>query len=130
MSELNEELLSAVFASDLAQDVRGEFNQRRGEGLGVSEATGAVVGAFRHLLERADDGPVVIVALAVLQWREGQLHASLRDAAVELLQDGYGFGRQAGEQPDRRRDRERLRTELCDALAAAPVIGEQDDAAA
>ena len=123
---ISDELLAGLFASDLAQDVRAEFNERRGYGLSVGEATGAVVGSFRHLLDRADDGPVVIVTLAALQLRDGELHPTMRDAAVELLRDGHGFERRADEHPDRRRGREQLRQALCAALEAAAVVVEEE----
>ena len=122
---ISDELLAGLFASDLAQDVRAEFNERRGYGLSVGEATGAVVDSFRHLLERADDGPVVIVTLAALQLCDRELHPTMRDAAVELLRDGHGFERRADEHSDRRRDRERLRQDLCAALEAAAVVEEE-----
>jgi hypothetical protein len=119
---LTDDVIATVFASDLAQDVRAEFNERRGYGMSVADATGEVVAAFRHLLERPDEGPVVIAALAALQLREGELHAAVRDAAVVLLRAGRGFERQAGEAMDRRRERERVRQELVEALAAAAVV--------
>ena len=121
---LDDALLQALFASDLAQEVRAEFNERRGYGMSVVEATGEVIGSFRHLLERPEEGPVVIVTLAALQLLDGELHATMRDAAVELLREGHGFERRSDETAQRRRERERLREELCAAVEAAAVVDE------
>ena len=116
-----DDLLNVLFASDLAQDVRAEFNARRDEGASVADATGAVVAAFRHLLEREAEGPVVIVALAALQWRDGGLSATFRDAALDLLREGHGFQARPGEPQSFRRDREQWRQELIDTLSTATV---------
>jgi hypothetical protein len=130
MARLTDEVVFALFASDLAQDVRSEFNNRREDGASIAEATGAVVGSFRHLLDRADEGPVVIVALAVLQLRDGALDATFRDAALDLLREGHGFELRPGENLAARRDRQRLRDQLTAALEAADVAPAADDEAA
>jgi len=123
--DVTDELLSHLFASDLAQDVRAEFNERRGFGLSVSDATAAVVQAFGHLLERADEGPVVILAIASLQVRDGSIHPTFREAALELLRDSHGFELRAGENLQSRREREQLREQLIAAIEAAPLLEAQ-----
>ncbi len=104
--------IDALFASDLAKDVRSEFNTRRAEGMSAADATAVVVEHFRHFLERADDGPVVIIVLAVLQVLEHAPTATFRDAALDLLREGHGFVLRPGENAGFRRDRERLRERL------------------
>src|SRR3954469_6172653 len=84
-------VIDALFASDLAKDVRSEFNARRDEGLSVHDATAAIVAAYGHMLSRPDVGPVVIIAIAVMQLLERAPTATFREAAVELLRDGHGF---------------------------------------
>ena len=75
-------VIDALFASDLARDVRSEFNARRDEGLSVHDATGAIVAAYGHGLPRAEEGPVVIIALAVLQLLEGAPTATFREITL------------------------------------------------
>lgn len=127
MSHLPDELLYTLFASDLAQDVRAEFSERRGYGLSVADATGATVAAFRHLLGRPDEGPVVIVALAALQLRDGALDATFREAAIDLLREGHDFQPRAEENPSARRDRQRLRQELLELLERAEPAAPPED---
>jgi len=122
MHELSDELADALFASDLAQDVRTEFNDRREIGLSIADAMAEVVAAFRHHLDRPDDGPVVIVVLAALQMIEGALSSTFRDAAIELIRDGHGFQTQRSEVIDKHLDRKRLLHDLSAALATAQVV--------
>ncbi len=114
-----EAVINALFASDLAKDVRGEFNARRDEGQDVNDATGAVITHFRHLLDRAEEGPVVIIAIAVLQRLERAPTPTFRDAALDLLREGYGFTVRPGEQSAFHRDRQQLREQLIALLEPA-----------
>lgn len=126
MSGWNDELSAALFASDLARDLRSEFNARRDEGLSVTDATVAVVEHFRHLLDRPDEGPIVIIVIAALQWLERALTSTFRDAALDLLREGHGFTLRAGENLTFRRERERLRDQLIELLdSPTNVPGEQ-----
>ena len=113
-------VIDALFASDLAKDVRGEFNARREQGSSVHDATGAIVATYGHVLSRPEEGPVVIVALAVLQLLEGAPTATFCDAAIDLLHEGHGCGTRAGENLSSRRDRDRLRDQLI-ALLESPT---------
>ena len=97
MSDDSDAVIDALFASDLAKDVRSEFNARRDEGMSVHDATGAVVAQFRHLLERPEEGPVLIIAIAALQQLERAPTATFRDAALDLLREGHGFASRPGE---------------------------------
>lgn len=126
-ADTSEVVIDALFASDLAKDVRGEFNARRDEGLSVTDATGAVVAHFRHLLDRAEEGPVVIIAIAVLQLIERAPTDTFRDAALDLLREGYGFGARAGENVGFRRRRERLRGALIDMLESSRDIPDESE---
>ncbi len=116
MSDESDAVIDALFASDLAKDVRSEFNARRDEGLSVNDATGDVVAHFRHLLDRAEEGPVVIIAIAVLQHLERAPTDTFRDAALDLLREGQGFVARPGENFSFRADRQRLRDDLIDLL--------------
>jgi hypothetical protein len=82
------DLLSAVLASDLAIEVDAEFTGRIKMGWDVPAATGHVLGKFRSALSSTQDGPVVLIALAALQLREGHLQAVIREAALDLIDSG------------------------------------------
>ncbi len=82
------ELLSALLASDLAIEIDAEFTGRIKMGWDVPAATGHVFGKFRSALGSPQDGPVVLIALAALQIREGYLQAVIREAALDLIDSG------------------------------------------
>jgi len=125
MSEETDAVIDALFASDLAREVRTEFNARRDEGLGVNDATAAIIEHFRHLLDRAEEGPVVIIAIAVLQLLERAPTSVFRDAALDLLREGHGFASHAGENLSFRRDRERLREQLIELLESPTIVPDE-----
>lgn len=77
--------MSVLLASDLAQEVRGEFDGQRKAGQDIPSATAHVLARFGPALHSAADGPVVLIALAALQLREGHLQAVIRDAAIDLI---------------------------------------------
>ncbi len=116
MSDENDAIIDALFASDLAKDVRSEFNARRDEGLSVHDATSAVVAHFRHLLDREEEGPVVIVVVAVLQALECAPTAAFREAALGLLREGHGFASRTEESASSRRDRDSFRERLIEMI--------------
>lgn len=120
-------LLDALFASDLAKDVRSEFNAQRDAGLSVNDATSHVVSHLRHLLDHPKEGPVVIIALAVLQSLERAPISAFRDAALELLHEGHGFASRAGENASFRRERERLRSKFITLLQSGNLASREED---
>ena len=107
------DVATALLSSDLAQEVRAEFEGRLSVGLPVATATAHAFGRFRTALADPDDGPVVILALAALQWREGHVQAVIRDAAVDLIDSGEASA--AHRSPDA--TARRARAELLDAFA-------------
>ncbi len=82
------ELLGPLLGSDLAIEVDAEFSARCQTGSDVSAASARVFERFRAALSSPQDGPVVLIALAALQLREGYLQSVIRDAAVDLIQSG------------------------------------------
>jgi hypothetical protein len=118
-------VMDALFASDLAKDVRGEFNARRDEGMSVHDATSAIVASYGHMLSQPDEGPVVIIAIAVMQLLDRAPTATFREAALELLRDGHGFALRPGEQSSMRRDRERFREQLIDLLESPTNVPDE-----
>ena len=118
-------VIDALFASDLANEVRGEFNARREEGMSVVDATSTIVASYGHVLSRPEEGPVVIIAIAVLQLLEHAPTETFRDAALDLLREGHGFAARAGENVGFRRERERLRDSLIAMLESVVTLPEK-----
>lgn len=75
-----------LFASDLAEQVKESFEEMIGFGGTVTAATQETIARFQGALNDPQEGPVVILALAALQIREREMHSSIRDAALEILQ--------------------------------------------
>jgi hypothetical protein len=83
------DLLTAPFlASDLAAEVRSVYYEHAGVGTGAGPATAAVFDTFRELLADSNEGPVVLLALAALQVRDGLVLEPIRDAALALIESG------------------------------------------
>ena len=70
VDDKHDAVIDALFASDLAKDVRSEFNARREEGLSVNDATARWSRTFATCSNAPEEGPVVIIAIAVLQQLE------------------------------------------------------------
>jgi hypothetical protein len=85
---VNADDFEPLFASDLAREVRSEFESLIQHGVSPAAAAGGIFQQFAGVLSDPDEGPVVFVAVAVLQWRERGLQAVVRDAALELIGSG------------------------------------------
>jgi hypothetical protein len=115
------ELLSALLASDLAAEVSAEFNGRLGMGFDVPAATANVFGKFRSAMASPQDGPVVLIALAVLQLREGHLQAVIRDAAIDLIESGEALGAYRSEDSSQRKTTRQILEQLVVMLGVTDV---------
>ena len=113
------DLLTALLASDLAAEVMAEFNGRRSMGFDVPAATANVFGKFRSALASPADGPVVLIALAVLQLRDGHLQPVIRDAAVDLIDSGEALNAYRSEDAGQRRGTREMLNRLADILGNA-----------
>ena len=80
--------LDCFFASDLGAEVRREYDLRASHGVPTAEATRDVLAIFRDLLTDPHDGPVVFIALAALQLRQGSVLPFIRETALDLIQTG------------------------------------------
>jgi len=119
---MNPNFFDPLFASDLAREVRSEFESLLLYGIPPAEAAGAVFEQFGGILSDPDEGPVVFVAVAALQWREGDLQAVVRDAALELIAGGEALAAWGKRLTDvDTAARQRLLEDLANALKAAKV---------
>ena len=120
------DVATALLSSDLAQEVRAEFEGRVGVGVPVAMATAHAFSRFRTALTDPDDGPVVILALAALQWREGAVQAVIRDAAVDLIDSGEATAAYRSADAAARRARGQLLEAFADVLRDGPVAADDD----
>jgi len=81
-----------LFSGDLACDVREEFRDLIGDGLTAEEATQRILSSY-PAPEDDPDGAVVVLALAVTQWKTGRLLGSVRDRAVAVIDAGADLDR-------------------------------------
>ncbi len=83
-----DELRAALLGSDLAREIEAEFDAKRDMGSDVPLATAHVLGRFQSALTSPREGPVVLIALAALQQREGALQSVIKEAALDLIDSG------------------------------------------
>jgi very-short-patch-repair endonuclease len=117
-----EDLVWFLLSSDLAQEIKSEFNGRLAVGLDVAAATQHVLSHFQDVLHDPQHGPVVLVSLAALQLREHQLHTVIRDAVLDLISTGEAAAAYPATSLDARTAQQQLLGRFAAALAAAPVV--------
>ena len=61
-----------LFEDDVAVDVKLAFEGALEEGMTVPAATKQTLEEFEDSLDDEDDGPIVILSLAALQWERGK----------------------------------------------------------
>ena len=109
----------ALFSDDLACDVRGDYRQQLEDGVDNEHALAVTLERYRGSLADIEDGPVVVLALAVAASRLGRLTAELRDQAVALIDAGRGLERWEDDPKLLQRRKAAL------AKARAQLVGEQ-----
>jgi hypothetical protein len=83
----------ALFSDDLACDVRGDYRQLLEDGVDDDIALSRTLARHSESLIDPEDGPVVILALAMTASKLGRLTPELRDRALALLDAGRGAER-------------------------------------
>lgn len=115
-----------LFSSDLAREIRDTFEEMIGFGASVTAATQETIHRFQGALHDAGEAPVVILALAGLQVRHRQIHASIRDAALEILR-GKEAEKLVASEPASRRKARALLDELRQVLEATENVEEDEE---
>jgi hypothetical protein len=83
----------AVFADDLAADVRGDWRDAILEGLGPQEATARIMDSFADALTDDDDLRILWIALAASQSKTGRPLPEVRDRALAIIDAGADIER-------------------------------------
>ena len=105
-----------IFDDDLALDIQAEFEEALEEGLKVEEVTWRILEDYQEVLEDEDEGPIIYLSLAILQFKRDELQPEIRKKALEIIETGQGLARweEAGEKEMAKRKQvlEKLKTEL------------------
>jgi hypothetical protein len=113
-----------LFDDDVAVDVKLSFEGGLEAGMTVAAATRETMEEFEDYLDDEDDGPIVVLALAALQWERGKLQERLKKKAIAILESGQGLERWEDEgEPtltERRQVYESLRQQLLSPPPAPP----------
>lgn len=105
---MTDDELEPFFASDLAAEVRREFDGRADHGVPIPDVTRDVLAHFRDLLADPQEGPVIFLALAALQLRSGHVMPFVRDAALDLIRTGEARRAYANTDPNVSKQRKQL----------------------
>ena len=79
---------TAVFANDLACDIRDHYRELIEDGVDDAEATRQTTAKYQESLDDPDDGASAILALAVTQSKIGRLDPVIRDWALAVIERG------------------------------------------
>lgn len=77
-----------VFADDLACEIRDAYRDLLADGHSATQAKDAVIRNWGQFLNDVDTGPVIWLALAVTQWKLGQIDENTRDRALTVINSG------------------------------------------
>lgn len=78
---------------DFVLDVEGEFRDQLKDGKSVAEASQFVHQRYASSVEDRDDGPLLWLALADMQWTYGDLDPAVLERVTGILQAGTGMDR-------------------------------------
>jgi hypothetical protein len=118
--------LEPFFASDLAAEVRREYFSHTEHGIAAGEATHHVLTTFRDLLDDPHDGPVIFLALAAMQLRDGYVLPVIRETALDLINTGAAKRAYANNDLAITKQRKALLASLQEALEAAEPTRVED----
>jgi len=119
-----EELTDGLLTSDLASEIRSEFNHVMERHRDVAAATSHVVSTFGSGLGNPDEGPVIILSLALLQLIEQKLYVAFRDAAIDLIDSGEALAAFPASTGDLKKQRKDLLERFAEKLREAKTADE------
>jgi hypothetical protein len=126
VADISDDPFAPLYASDLGEQVRESFEEMVGFGASAVAATQETVSRFQGALQDADDGPVVILVLAALQVKHRVVFSSIRDAAIEAIDEGAADRLSHGDSAARAQVRALLQ-DLREILASIDVEDEEED---
>lgn len=107
---------TGIFQDDTACDIRDEYRDHIGNGLGGPEATARILESYASSLADPEQAGVVWLALAATQWKCGRLQPETQEKALAVIHSGSDLARwKAGSNAEylkRRAALEKLRVQL------------------
>ncbi len=102
----------AIFADDLASDVRGDWREAVIDGADPNDATNRLEAAYAAAIADPDDSIVFWLALAAAQMETGRLVDFVRDRAVAIIVAGSDVARWGEEDESLARQRAKVLARL------------------
>ncbi|MGC5804660.1 hypothetical protein SNK19_14180 [Ralstonia pseudosolanacearum] len=94
---------TALFADDVASDVRQDFVDLLRRGVAPEKAVDVLQKDWADSIADTDDGPTFWLALAATEWMYGCLDEMVKQKAIEVIANGDGLARWSGAALVRRR---------------------------
>jgi hypothetical protein len=91
---------TSITADDTVADVVGTAIDRLKEGATLQEASAFALRRFKRLLKDPDNGPLVWLALAHVQWKYGRVDSEVLDQVRNDIAAGNGLDRWRDEPAD------------------------------
>ena len=112
-----------LFESDLAADMRGDWDEAIADGRSPDEAMKLLIERYAdHCAEDQDEGPVFWFAIATLELdARGEVNDHSRDRALDAIPADLERWTLEGT-PEDRQERERILAELADRLKRAKTV--------
>ena len=90
---------TAIFADDVASDVRGDFRNFLADAQSLHPATDAIVEAYGARFDDLSTDTAFWLGLALTQWRMGRLDPRVKDAALQIIDGGLDLKLNARKAP-------------------------------
>ncbi len=78
---------------DFVCDIQGEFKVQLKNGKSIAEATQFACQRYANALDDREDGPLLWLALADMQWTYGDLDPTVQERVFEIVDAGTGMDR-------------------------------------
>lgn len=91
---------TSITADDTVADVVGTVVERLKEGASLQDASAFALRHFKRSLKDSDDGPLVWLALAHVQWKYGRVDSQVLDQIRNDIATGRGLDRWRDEPGD------------------------------
>jgi len=82
---------NGIFDDDLALAVKGDFEDALEKGLSVNAAAEKILQEYSDVLKDEEEGPIVYLSLAALQFDHNSLHQDIKDRALDIIETGRGL---------------------------------------
>jgi hypothetical protein len=84
---------TGIFDDDLALDIKDIFEEALKENGDIQSATEHILNEYEDVIEDEDDGPIVYLALGVLQLEHGSIQPEIKEQVIDIIEHGRGLER-------------------------------------